>query len=113
MLFGTGIWLSRRQQDGRRLGLWIGLASSVKPFLGVFLLDLVIRRQWRALRWAVASSAMLYGLGMAVFGLTSYLEWARVLRNVEWAGAVMNASVAAIPARTIAGCMRSSPIRLP
>jgi hypothetical protein len=102
MLFGTAIWLSRRQQHERKLGLWVGVASSIKPFLGVFLLDLVIRRQWRAVAWALGSSVVLYGLGIAVFGLSSYVQWIGVLRDVRWAGAVMNASLAAIPARTIA-----------
>jgi hypothetical protein len=96
----TAIWLAIRRQDWTRAGVLLGLVCSVKPFLGIFVLWWVVERRWRALAWAGVSGGLAALLGVVVYGVSSYAEWVGVLRDVQWSGAPMNASIAGMVGRT-------------
>lgn len=70
-----------------------GLALSFKIFLGVFLIWLALRRQWRALAVAIATAAASLGVGAAVYGAGVYRAWVGAMARAEWPGAFTNASL--------------------
>jgi hypothetical protein len=89
----TLAWLNARRHRWTSAGGWLGLAMSVKPFLLIFLPYLLLRRRFRA---AVASIAVMggcFGVGLAVFGMVSHVQWLEQLATVQWVWSSMNASV--------------------
>ena len=109
MLPMTLAWLAARRGDWSRAGLLLGLAASVKPFLGLFWLYLIIRRQVRAAVLMAAAAIGFALTGLAVFGVSAYAAWMEVTSRVDWLWVPMNASVPALLARTIS----SNPIYEP
>ncbi|MEQ1911673.1 MAG: glycosyltransferase family 87 protein [Vicinamibacterales bacterium] len=102
MLPMTLSWLAARRGAWGVSGAWLGVLISVKPFLGLFLPTLVLLRQWRALMTACLAGAACVAVGVVVFGVHSYIEWARALRDVSWVWASMNGSMMAIAAKSFA-----------
>jgi hypothetical protein len=78
-----------------------GVALSFKPFLAVFLIWLVTRRQWRAVFAASGSAVAALGLGIAVYGPGVFRDWLAAVASVEWSFAVMNASVRGMLSRSL------------
>jgi hypothetical protein len=99
---GVPLWFAfRALRDDRPLrgGLLLGIALSVKPILWPLGLWLWMRRAWTALGGAIAGSALMAGVGVAVYGVAAYREWSAALREIGWGAQVMNASMAAIGVR--------------
>lgn len=95
----TFIWLSVRRERWTAAGVMLGIACSVKPFLGVLGLYLLLRRQWRAAFISLTSFAAAFWVGWAAFGGPAHREWLQALGEAEWVGAVMNASVYGVVGR--------------
>lgn len=100
-------WRSGRELQG---GRWFGLVLSVKPFLGLFLLWLIWRRDWRAVKGILIGSSAAVAAGMLVFGPYSYLEWAHSTAAVSWIWAPLNASVLGILTRAFGVTPYSEPM---
>jgi hypothetical protein len=100
MAAATMLWLAMRRGKWMQAGVVLGLTCSVKPFLGVFGLLWIVQRRWRALACAVAVGIAAVAIGVFVYGPSAYVEWMRVMKDVQWTGAVMNASMPALIGRT-------------
>jgi alpha-1,2-mannosyltransferase len=96
----TWSWIAARSGRWSGAGAVLGALASVKPFIGIFLVYLLVMRRWRAAFHMMAASAACFAAGVMVFGVDSYGRWLSVLTAVDWAWAPMNASVAGIAART-------------
>lgn len=94
-------WLAYRRGHGARAGAWLGLAIAIKPFIGLLVPYLVVRRDWRALGACAATGAGAVLVGAAVFGPGAYVEWLRQLPQVSWAGHYLNASWFAVVVRAL------------
>ena len=66
---------------------------SIKPFLGLVLLPLAARRQWRAFIVAASTCVICFSVGVAALGLTSLFGWMRAVGSVTWAGHLLNGSI--------------------
>lgn len=78
-----------------------GLALSLKAFLGVFLLWLVVRREWRAVAVSLATAAAAFAAGLAVYGLDAFRAWVAAMAGAEWPGAFTNASIRGLIDRSL------------
>ncbi len=78
-----------------------GIALSFKAFLGLFLIWLALRRQWRALAVSLATAAAALTVGIAAYGWSVCRAWLGAVASVEWSYAVMNASLRGILARSL------------
>ena len=91
-----------------RRGRWtlgaiaFGIALSFKPFLGVFLLWLLVTRRWRAAASAVVAGLATYGVAAVAYGVRVFPAWWHALDSVRWWWAPMNASLQGMIARTAA-----------
>lgn len=94
-------WWCWRQDRWVAGAIGYGLALGLKPFLGVFLLWLVVTRRWRAAAVSIGSAALSFAIGLAVYGIDVSLAWAQALADVTWAHALMNASLEGLLARTM------------
>ena len=106
-------WLAFRGGRPGRAGVWLGLAIALKPFLGLFVPYLLLRRDRRALAGCAAGIAAMVGLGAAVFGPGAYVEWLQQLPHVSWAGHFLNASWFAVVERALGDTEFASTGRAP
>jgi len=65
-------WLYRHRPGG---GFWLCLGMLVKPFLGIFVLYLLIKRRWKIVLAALASLLVCSLLSLIVLGKTTFLTY--------------------------------------
>jgi alpha-1,2-mannosyltransferase len=97
LLWAWWCWRRDRWSAG---ALGYGAALGLKPFLGVFLLWLVVTRRWRAAIVSAGTAALTFVVGLVAYGVDVSAAWIRALADVTWTSAVMNASLQGILART-------------
>ena len=96
----TYAWAMARRGQWTRAGIALGVLISVKPFLGVFGIYLLLLRQFRAAVWSAISGAAAVLAGLLVFGPDTYLAWSRAVKSIEWLWAPMNGSIHGLFSRT-------------
>jgi len=89
LLISWSCWRRERWIAG---AISFGIALSFKSFLGVFLVWLVLRRQWRAAVVSLVTCAAAFGAGIVIYGVDVFRAWLGSLVLIGWAPAVMNAS---------------------
>ncbi len=106
----VGAWRAARHDRWATSGAWLGLLISVKPFLALFGMYLLIARRWRAFAMAGLVGAAAFLAGLLVFGWSAHREWIAALRSVEWPWAAMNASLFGLLSRTFGPSPYYAPI---
>ncbi len=93
MLPITLAWIAARNGNWTRVGWLLGVAASIKPFLGVFWVYLLVTRKLRP--WSVMTLAggVCALAGLLVFGPGAYTSWLGALSAVEWWWPPMNGSI--------------------
>ena len=95
-----GAWWQWRRDRWIAGAICFGVALSFKSFLGVFLLWLVCRRQWRAIAAAVATAGAALAVGIVAYGFEVFRAWVRAVSGVSWTSAWTNASLRALLLRS-------------
>jgi hypothetical protein len=98
LLWAWWCWRHGRWAAG---AIGYGFALSLKPFLGVILLWLVVTRQWRAVIVSGIASAVSFAIGLAVYGIAVNRAWIDALGDVTWAYAGMNAALQGVLVRAL------------
>jgi hypothetical protein len=101
MLPVTAAWLAYRRGHARAAGVWLGLAAAMKPFLLIFLPYFVLRRDRQAIVAMGGALAAVVAMGVVVFGVDSYVEWAGQLPRITWSAHYFNASLTGILQRSL------------
>jgi hypothetical protein len=102
-------WVGGRRGKDRVAGIALGLALSVKPFIGLFVVPLLLWRRWRLLFWLALTFSLCSLLALAVLGLNAYLDYLAVLRTVTWYSANWNESFMGFFSRVVGGMMDTPP----
>lgn len=97
----TIAWASARQHRYVAAAVWIGVCASVKPFFLLFVPYFVARRQMSAAVISVVSVVVLFGAGIASYGVDAYRLWVDDLVSVTWAEHYLNASILGFVERTL------------
>lgn len=96
-------WLALRRGDDWLAGFWLGVAASLKPFVGLFLLMLLFSRNWRAATSFLLVCAGAFLLGGLIAGFASYPVYLAALADITWLAASWNASFAGFFSRIFGG----------
>ncbi|TQF74188.1 DUF2029 domain-containing protein [Rhodococcus spelaei] len=75
------IWDLGRPQGSRLRGFAVGLTAGIKLTPALFIVQLVVTRQWRAAATAVATFAVTVAIGFAVIFSDSWAYWTVTLRQ--------------------------------
>jgi glycosyl transferase family 87 len=102
LLILTVAWAAHRRQVARLTGLAIGLAVALKIFVAVLLVSLCIRREWRALAWAVVAAGVAVAVGAMVVGLDAYRGWFLALGAPHDIAFPLNGSLLGLIHRSVA-----------
>lgn len=111
--FEVGAWLAIRKQKTTTAGLLLGIAASLKPFFGLFLLYFLIRREWRGLCSFAATILICTLLPLTVFSLQNYSDYNNILHHVNWYASSWNASVLGFLIRLFGGESNTALIAIP
>ena len=106
-------WLRLRQGRYLSAGACIGLAVSLKPFVGLFLLGLVAQRNWRACTGLLLAGLACFLLGGAAAGFDAYPLYRETLHHINWQSASWNASLAGFFSRLLGGSENSPWLNAP
>lgn len=106
----TLAWIAARRDRWLSSGLCLGILVSVKPFLGLFLIAFLLKRQWRGIAAMCASGVICALSGSAYFGWQSYFAWMEALRAVSWVWAGMNGSLLALLTKSLSGSPTLTPV---
>jgi Glycosyltransferase family 87 len=82
------LYLSARRTDESQQGLWLALATIVKPFLALVLLYPIVLGRWRVVLWSAATVAMVTMLVLPLIGWASVAEYVTRPPTSRW-GAYM------------------------
>lgn len=83
-------WRNGRWTAG---AVWFGVALSMKLFLGVFLIWLAMRRQWKPIVTTVSTASVAFLIGIAAYGAEAFRGWIGALGAVSWTATWTNASI--------------------
>lgn len=71
----------------------LAVSMAVRPQMGMVLAWWLVRREWRAAAWTIATGAVLILLTLPFVGITGYVDFLRVVRNMQVAGVLHNGSL--------------------
>ncbi len=75
-------WLAARSGKDKMAGIYLGLAMSLKIFIGLFLIFFLIRRRWRLLSWLVSIFIILSLLPLLIMGIGTYKDYLSILSGI-------------------------------
>src|SRR5262249_50726956 len=96
-------WWAWRRNEWTSGAISYGIALSLKPFLGVVLLALLIRGRYHAAFVAAATAAAAFGVGIAVYGVDVLRAWIAATNNVQWWSMGLNGSLTGALTRVTTG----------
>lgn len=106
-------WRALRHCRDGMAGAWFGLATGMKPFVGLLILGLVVQKNWRAF-WALLLVVGLSGLfGTAVLGFDANVDYLDYLARVDWLAASWNGSLPGLFSRIFGGSLNQPWIDAP
>jgi hypothetical protein len=106
----TIAWRAWRREQWTAAGAWLGACASAKLFLLLFVPLLIWQRRWKAVAAFVGTACALTALGVALFGVGVYAQWAATLGRVAWWWIPMNASWHGIVSRALEGSETVAPV---
>jgi alpha-1,2-mannosyltransferase len=98
----TLAWAAARHGRWAQAGCWLGIASSVKPFLLIFIPYFLLRRRLGGVTAMGLSVLACFSLGVIVFGTDSYRQWFQQVAAVDWSWQSMNGSLRGALSRLLA-----------
>ena len=99
----AGAWAAARTRRDRLAGILVGVAVSLKLFVGLLVVYFLMQRRWRAAAWSVGTILIVAAATLPVTGIAAYVEYFSVIRTVMWFGNSWNASYAGVITRVFGG----------
>jgi alpha-1,2-mannosyltransferase len=109
----TLAWLALRNGKNKTAGCWLGLAASIKPFFGLFLIALLISRNWRAVSAFIAICGFSFLVGGMLAGFSAYSAYLAILSKVDWLATPWNGSYSGFFIRFFGGPVNKAWIDAP
>ena len=98
-------WRALRHSRDWAAGAWLGLAVSLKPFIGLLAVGLVLLGNKRALMAMLLAGLACGVLGWLAGGWEAYRDYLKALRTISWQAASWNASFAGFFSRPLGGSL--------
>lgn len=96
-------WRAAHETKTIKSAVFLALAASLKPFIGLFLFYFLIRKQWRGLGVFIAITLSCAFIAAAFFGLSRYLSYYHTCQQISWAASSWNVSLYGFLLRLIGG----------
>ena len=86
-------WRAARDEKTIRAAIFLAIATSLKPFIGLFLFYFLMRKEWRGLGaffLTLLSCALIAAL---FFGFECYIAYYHACQQIKWAASSWNVSI--------------------
>jgi hypothetical protein len=108
------VWLTSRKGECQLAGLILGLAISLKIFMGLFLIFFAVRQRWKILIWAMSTFIFCNLISLITFGLSAYKQHLSLIAlSSLYINSTWNASFSAFFTRIFGGAENIPLIALP
>jgi hypothetical protein len=107
LVFG---WRNAHDQKSTKAAIFLGLATSLKPFIGLFLFYFLIRKEWRALSVFIFTIFICGLIAAAFFGIDIYYPYYQACHQIAWAASSWNVSIYGFLLRLIGGPEANTPL---
>lgn len=102
-------WRAAHDKNAIKAAVFLGLATSLKPFIGLFFLYFLIRKEWRALSMFTLTILICGLIAAAFFGIDTYYSYYEVCKQIAWAASSWNVSIYGFLLRLIGGSEANTP----
>ncbi len=96
-------WRAAHEAKTIQAAIFLALAASLKPFIGLFLFYFLVRKQWCGLAVFITITLSCALIAAAFFGLSSYLSYYHTCQQISWAASNWNVSLYGFLLRLIGG----------
>ena len=103
-------WRGAHDQKSTNAAICLGLAASLKPFIGLFLIYFLIRKEWRALVVFILTLFISVLITAAFFGTDTYYTYYQACHQIAWAASSWNVSIYGFLLRLIGGAEANTPL---
>lgn len=86
-------WNNLRNHHFIQAAIILGITAALKPFLGLFVIYFLVKRQYKALFYFCASGFLVSLAPILFFGYSSYLDYYKTLQHITWFSSSWNASL--------------------
>lgn len=86
-------WRAARDEKTIRAAIFLGIATSLKPFIGLFLFYFLMRKEWRGLCAFFATLLSCALIAAWFLGLDSYADYYQACQQIKWAASSWNVSI--------------------
>jgi hypothetical protein len=93
LLFLVVGWRLGRARQDAWAGVFLGIAFSIKLFIGLFLILFLMRRQWRVVAWMLSTVFFTALIATLCMGIPVYWQYLHVFQQVKWYSGSWNASL--------------------
>ena len=109
----TLAWQALRNEKNSIAGGLLGLVASIKPLFGLFLITLIISRNVRAVSAFILVCVVCFILGGLIVGFSAYIEYSKILSEVNWLATNWNGSYSGFFYRLFGGSRNQPWFNLP
>ncbi|WP_171910129.1 glycosyltransferase family 87 protein [Rickettsiella grylli] len=96
-------WRAARNEKTSLAAFFLGLAASLKPFLGLFLFYFLMRKEWRALGTFLITLLCCSLIAAFFLGIANYRAYYHVCQHISWAASSWNVSFYGFLLRLLGG----------
>ncbi len=96
-------WCAARDKKTIRAAIFLGIATSLKPFIGLFLFYFLMRKEWRGLCAFIATLISCAMIAALFLGLDSYATYYHACQQIKWAASSWNVSIYGFLLRLLGG----------
>jgi Glycosyltransferase family 87 len=89
----VGGWRAARDKKTTCAAIFLGVATSLKPFIGLFLFYFLMHKEWRALCVFFATLISCAVFAALFLGLDSYAAYYHACQQIKWAASSWNVSI--------------------
>lgn len=103
-------WRAAHGQKSTTAAIFLGLAASLKPFIALFFLYFLIRKEWRALGVFILTILVCALIAAVFLGVNTYYAYYQVGHQIAWAASNWNVSIYGVLLRLIGGAEANTPL---
>jgi hypothetical protein len=95
LLWAPAAWAWSLARRGRwnAAAVTLGILASIKPFLGLFVLSFLVRKQRREAFVTAVTAATCMAAGVVALGWGAFVSWMRTVASIQWMDHIFNTSV--------------------
>ena len=107
------IWTRARSRNDIAAGIILGVAISLKIYMGIFLLLFLFMKRWKLIGTSIVTGMVVQLTALQLFGLPEFYNYLAQLGSITWFSTNWNASILGLTTRLFGGAETTSLVDVP